>query len=91
MTDRKAKTIATATVLGLGALGGVALGSNPGAPSPTLQAASEAGASIVTSASGSGVLPANQTVALQSEPSRQRAPIVTRASGGGAQPAVLDD
>ena len=32
MTNRRAKIAATATVLGLGALGGVALGTNPGVP-----------------------------------------------------------
>ena len=37
MKDRKAKIAAAATVLGLGALGGVALGTNPGMPAKVAQ------------------------------------------------------
>jgi hypothetical protein len=53
MSNRRAKIAATATVLGLGALGGVALGTNPGAPGAGGQLAASGGSgSIVTSASG---------------------------------------
>lgn len=91
MTNRRAKIAATATVLGLGALGGVALGTNPGVPGAGQQLASGGGSgSIVTSASGASAAPTAQTVALRSEAGR--APIVTRASGGGAVRGVeLDD
>jgi hypothetical protein len=84
MTNRRAKAMATATVLGLGALGGVALGSNPGPPVAAPQAGRGAAiASVVTSASGAAAAPATQTVALH-RAATTRAPIVTRASGGGA-------
>lgn len=91
MTNRRAKIAATATVLGLGALGGVALGSNPGVPAATQQAGGGATAAVVTSASGaSAALPASQTVANVSG-APKRSPIVTRASGAGAAAATLDD
>ncbi len=90
MSNRRAKAVATATVLGLGALGGVALGSNPGMPSAGQQAGSGATASVVTSASGASAIPAGQTVALKSA-TNGRAPIVTRASGGGLTGVVRDD
>jgi hypothetical protein len=84
MTNRRAKAMATATVLGLGALGGVALGSNPGVPAATQQVAGGAGgatAAVVTSASGATTaVPTTQTVANVSG-APKRAPIVTRASG----------
>ena len=80
MTNRRAKAVATATVLGLGALGGVALGSNPGMPSATQPTAAGAGA-VVTSASGTAAAPSTQTVANLNG-AVKRAPIVTRASGG---------
>lgn len=77
MTNRRAKIAAGATVVGLGALGGVALGTNPGMPAQ--QVASVNGSSpVVTSASGAAVVPATKNAALQ----ENRAPIVTRASGG---------
>jgi hypothetical protein len=84
MTNRRAKIAAGATVVGLAALGGAALGSNPGMQATTGQFASNgSGAAVVTSASGATV-PAAQTVAVKSE---ARPPIVTRASGGlGAAP-----
>lgn len=76
MTNRRAKIAAGATVVGLGALGGFALGTNPGMPAQ--QVASVNGSSpVVTSASGAAV-PSTQNAALQ----ENRAPIVTRASGG---------
>ena len=89
-SNRRAKAVATATVLGLGALGGVALGSNPGTPSAAQQAAGGATASVVTSASGATAVPTSQTVALK-RATNGRAPIVTRASGGGLASAPRDD
>jgi hypothetical protein len=77
MTNRRAKIAAGATVVGLGALGGVALGTNPGMPAQ--QVASVSGSSVVTGASGAATVPATQNAAAQ----EARAPIVTRASGGG--------
>jgi len=83
MNNRRAKLMAGATVLGLGALGGVAMGTNQGLPASQPLAASGS-RSIVTSASGA--------VAAQpaSAPAGTRPPIVTRASGGGA-PVEIDD
>jgi hypothetical protein len=80
MTNRRAKIAAGATVAGLAALGGVALGTNPGMPPASRQVASSSGSSIVTSASGAATVPATQNAALHST----RPPIVTRASGGGS-------
>lgn len=80
MTNRRAKIAAGATVVGLGALGGVALGTNPGMPVASQQVASVGGSSIVTSASGAATVPATQNATLYST----RPPIITRASGGGA-------
>jgi hypothetical protein len=80
MTNRRAKIAAGATVVGLGALGGFALGTNPGMPAASQQVASVNGSSsVVTSASGAATVPATQSAAAQ----EARAPIVTRASGGG--------
>ncbi|MGN6257628.1 MAG: hypothetical protein ACTHN3_07750 [Solirubrobacterales bacterium] len=79
MTNRRAKIAAGATVVGLAALGGVALGTNPGMPAAT-QVASTNGTSVVTSASGAATVPAVQNATQHST----RPPIVTRASGGGA-------
>jgi hypothetical protein len=78
MTNRRAKIAAGATVVGLTALGGVALGTNPG--TPVTQMASSSGSPIVTGASGAATVPAAQSTGLHST----RPPIVTRASGGGA-------
>jgi len=90
MNSRRAKVAAGATVLGLAALGGAALGTNPGVPVPTQQASSGAGRAIVTSASGA-TSAVSSPVALRSS-SSTRPPIVTRASGGG-QPlgSAVDD
>ena len=91
MSERRSKAIATATVLGLGALGGVALGSNPGPAATVQQAGGGAGgatAAVVTSASGAAV-PAAQTVAVH-RATTTRAPVVTRASGSGSG-APVDD
>jgi hypothetical protein len=79
MTNRRAKIAAGATAAGLAALGGVALGTNPGMPAATQQVASATGVPILTSASGAATLPSAQSTAVTHE----RAPIVTRASGGG--------
>jgi len=90
MTNRRAKAVATATVLGLGALGGVALGSNPGMPSAAQQGGGGATASVTTSASGAGAVPSGKAVGIKSA-SNGRAPIVTRASGGGLGATPRDD
>lgn len=92
MTKRRAKIAAGATVLGLGALGGVALSSNPGMPpAATQQLASTGSDQIVTSASGAAATPATQTVAVRSGTSTH-APIVTRASSSGVPRGIeLDD
>jgi hypothetical protein len=82
MTNRRAKIAAGATVVGLAALGGVALGSNPGMPVASRQVASAGGHAVVTSASGA----TTSTTA----PTHRVAPIVTRASGGGPAPAEDD-
>lgn len=88
MTNRRAKIAAGATVVGLAALGGAALGTNPGMPAASQQVAGSSGsAAVVTSASGAAAtVPSAQNVALNST----RPPVVTRASGGGA-PLVEDD
>jgi hypothetical protein len=85
MTNRRAKIAAGATVVGLAALGGVALGSNPGMPVASQQVASVGGHAVVTSASGAATLPTSTTA-----PTHRVAPIVTRASGGGLAPAEDD-
>lgn len=82
MNNRRAKLMAGATVLGLGALGGVAMGTNQGVPASGQLAANGSGA-VVTSASGTV---ATQPVAANAS---TRPPIVTRASGGGA-PVEID-
>lgn len=87
MTNRRAKIAAGATVAGLAALGGVALGTNPGMPAATQQAASGGGSPIVTSASGAAAVPATQNVALH----QTRPPIVTRASGGGSGTNFIEE
>ncbi|HEU4707645.1 MAG TPA: hypothetical protein VFS64_10695 [Solirubrobacterales bacterium] len=79
MTNRRAKIAAGATVVGLAALGGVALGSNPGMPAATQVASTSGHSAVVTGASGAATLPSSQNVALH----EKRAAIVTRASGGG--------
>lgn len=78
MTNRRAKIAAGATVVGLAALGGVALGTNPGPPASTQVASAGGSSSVVTAASGAATVPVAETGA----PHRTRPPIVTRASGG---------
>jgi hypothetical protein len=75
MNNRRAKAAATATVLGLGALGGVAMATNQGLP---VQTGSATTASVTTSASGA----ATGQAAAPNEGASTRPPIVTRASGG---------
>lgn len=82
MNNRRAKLMAGATVVGLGALGGAAMATNPGMPSSPQLAANGSGA-VVTAASGAT---ATQPAATAST----RPPIVTRASGG-APPTAVDD
>lgn len=91
MSNRRAKLAAGATVLGLGALGGVALGTNPGVPAAATQQVIGGGsASIVTSASGAAATAASQPIAVRTSPGT-RPPIVTRASGGGLPASEIDD
>lgn len=80
MTNRRAKIAAGATVVGLAALGGVALGTNPGMPAATKVASAGGSSSIVTSASGAATVPVAESGAQH----QTRPPIVTRASGGVA-------
>jgi hypothetical protein len=83
MNNRRAKLMAGATVLGLGALGGVAMDTNQGIPASRQLAANGSG-SVVTSASSTV---ATQPVGANAS---TRPPIVTRPSGGGA-PVEIDD
>lgn len=80
--DRRARVAAGATVIGLAALGGAALGTNHGLTAPVASVGTVAGghAPIVTGASGS-------TGAGDGEAGHQ--PIVTRAST--ARGSVGDD
>lgn len=82
MTYRRAKAAAAATVLGLGGLGAVALGTNPGMPATAQQVSAGGSGAIVTSASGAAAAPTSATVAVRRK-SSPATPIVTRASGGG--------
>ncbi len=83
MTNRRAKIAASATVLGLGALGGVALGTNHGVQVATQRVAGAGSAPVVTSASGATATPVSQPISVRTGSSTQP-PIVTRASGSGA-------
>lgn len=80
MTNRRAKIAAGATVVGLAALGGAALGSNPGMPVAAQQLASNGRSAVVTGASGAATVPVTQNAGQHST----RPPIITRASGAGA-------
>jgi hypothetical protein len=88
MTSRRARIAAVATALGLGALGGVALGTNPGTPAPTAQVRPGSGA-IVTGASGTAV-PTSQPAVVRGGATHRPA-IVTRASGAASGVEGLDD
>lgn len=89
-SNRRAKIAATATVLGLGALGGVALGTNPGVPAAGQQSIAATGSqAIVTSASGAAATVPATTVKPRSTAQK---PIAPRASGGGPElAAAIDD
>jgi hypothetical protein len=83
MSNRRARAAAIATVLGLGALGGVALGTNPGAPPSSGQAGAGSEA-VVTAPSG--------TAATVAQPAAAgNGPIVTRVSGAGIGSEPVDD
>jgi hypothetical protein len=90
MSSRRAKIAASATVLGLGGLAGVALESNHGVPTQLAQAGKGGSAPVVTTASGA-TQPASQATA--GEAPTTRPPIVTRASGSGASRSLspVDD
>ena len=83
MNNRRAKLMAGATVLGLGALGGAAMGTNQGLPA-SQQLAANGSSAVVTSASGA--VAAQPVTATAST----RPPIVTRASGGALAVQVDD-
>jgi hypothetical protein len=83
MNNRRAKLMAGATVLGLGALGGAAMGTNQGLPA-SQQLAANGSSAVVTSASGAAA--AKPVAATAST----RPPIVTRASGGALAVQVDD-
>jgi putative Ca2+/H+ antiporter (TMEM165/GDT1 family) len=87
MKDRKAKVVATATAVGLAALGGAALGSNHGLTAPIATTANGR-APIVTGASGSTAT--TQAVAGTTGEG-SRAPIVTRASATATGASNTDD
>jgi hypothetical protein len=89
MKDRKAKIAAAATVVGLGALGGVALGTNPGMPAAKTAQVQPGSGPVVTSASGTAV-PASPSTVVRAGTTRRPA-IVTRASGGGSGFQSFDD
>jgi hypothetical protein len=83
MSNRRARAAAIATIMGLGALGGVALGTNPGTPPSSSQAGSGSEA-VVTATSGSP--------ATVSQPAATgNGPIVTRVSGAPAGSQPVDD
>jgi hypothetical protein len=84
MTNRRAKIAAGATVVGLAALGGAALGSNPGMPSAVQQG--EAGATAAVTTSTSGATAGETALATAKNGTAKRAPIVTRASGATGAP-----
>jgi hypothetical protein len=90
MNDRRAKVAATATVLGLGALGGIALQSNQGLPATTAKVAGAQSEALVTGASSTGAV--SRPVAVRKGVASRPA-IVTRASGGlsASGSAPVDD
>ena len=87
MNNRRAKLAAGTTVLTLGALGGVALGTNHGIPTTQQVAGSGGSGAIVTSASGATA--ASQPIAVSTN-AGTRPPIVTRASGAHSGGEVDD-
>ncbi len=86
--NRRAKVAAGATVVGLAALGGAALGTNHGLISPVGSVRTVGGgrAPIVTSASGS-----TAAVAAGTGTEVGRRPIVTQASTAGGGGSFTDD
>ncbi len=88
MTKQRAKIAATATVLGLGALGGIALGTNQGMPATTAQVGGSGSESVATASSGSTAV---SRPAVLNSGVTTRPPIVTRASGGAAGHSPIDD
>ncbi len=91
-SDRRAKVAAAATVVGLAALGGAALGSNHGLSGPVASVGTTAGgrAPIVTSASGSTTA-GTQTAVLGSTTEARHNPIVTRTSAAAGVAPTTDD
>ena len=87
MNNRRAKLAAGTTVLALGALGGVALGTNHGIQTAQQVAGSGGSGAIVTSASGATA--SSQPIAVSTN-SGPRPPIVTRASGAHSSGEVDD-
>jgi hypothetical protein len=87
MNNRRAKLAAGTTVLALGALGGVALGTNHGIPTAQQVAGSGGSGAIVTSASGATA--SSQPIAVSTN-AGTRPPIVTRASGAHSSGEVDD-
>jgi hypothetical protein len=87
MNNRRAKLAAGTTVLALGALGGVALGTNHGIPTAQQVAGSGGSGAIVTSASGATAT--TQPVAVSTN-AGTRPPIVTRASGAHSSGEIDD-
>ena len=88
-SDRGAKVAAAATVVGLAALGGVALGTNHGLTAPAaapVASVANGRAPIVTSASGSTV-----TTAAGPSAGVPRNPIVTRTSAAAGAGGTLTD
>lgn len=83
MRERRARIAAGATVVGLGALGAAALGTNHGMPVGQTVTGGRTTAAVTTGASGTAV-PAAQAEGTGAEATR--APIVTRASGGAGLP-----
>ena len=83
--ERRARALAGATVIGLAALGGAALGTNHGL-NATQVSASGGKAPIVTGASGS-----TATVAARSGAEGTRKPIVTRSSTSAGAAAPVDE
>ena len=88
-SDRKAKVAATATVVGLAALAGAALGSNHGMPAQMASVGPGGRAPIVTGASGSAAT--TQSAVAGQATGGHRTPIVTRASATAGAPTAVDD
>jgi hypothetical protein len=93
MKKQRARLAAGATILALGGLGGVALGTNHGLPAATSQTATATGSGngpIVTSTSGATATMVSQPTTAPNGPGH-RPPIITRASGGAGPGSEADD